>query len=89
MIKGDGTPYKVFTPFFDAWRRHGWRAPAESGPKSARWIDPADVKGGVDIPDAGSRTGAAGRRAAAAQAMEEVRRQTGSPTTPTTATGPT
>ncbi|PRC44016.1 deoxyribodipyrimidine photolyase, partial [Mycobacterium sp. ITM-2017-0098] len=55
VTKGDGTPYKVFTPFYDAWRRHGWRHPAESGRKSARWIDPADVLGAraVDIPDAG------------------------------------
>ena len=33
VVKGDGEPYKVFTPFYDAWRKHGWRAPAESGPK--------------------------------------------------------
>jgi deoxyribodipyrimidine photo-lyase len=51
--KSDGTPYKVFTPFFQAWRRTGWRAPATSGAKSARWIDPADVSGGIDIPDTG------------------------------------
>ena len=54
--KGDGTPYKVFTPFFQAWRTHGWRPPAASGRASARWIDPADVPGrpGIDdIPDAG------------------------------------
>jgi deoxyribodipyrimidine photo-lyase len=51
VTKGDGTPYKVFTPFYDAWREHGWRSPANSGPTSARWIDPADVPGGVDIPD--------------------------------------
>ncbi len=53
VTKGDGTPYKVFTPFYEAWRRHGWRAPAKTGPKSARWIEPADVPGGVEIPDAG------------------------------------
>jgi deoxyribodipyrimidine photo-lyase len=53
VTKDDGTPYKVFTPFFRAWSEHGWRAPAASGPTSARWIDPADVKCGVDIPDAG------------------------------------
>ena len=53
VTKRDGTPYKVFTPFYDAWREHGWRSPANSGPTSARWIDPADVPGGVDIPDAG------------------------------------
>ena len=53
VTKNDGTPYKVFTPFYDAWRRHGWRDPAASGPKSAQWIDPKDVPGGVDIPDLG------------------------------------
>ena len=53
VAKGDGAPYKVFTPFYDAWRRHGWRSPANSDADSARWIDPADVNGGVDIPDAG------------------------------------
>lgn len=56
VSKGDGTPYKVFTPYFDAWRKHGWRGPADSGKNSARWIDPADVAGrpGVaDIPDTG------------------------------------
>jgi deoxyribodipyrimidine photolyase len=45
VTKGDGTPYKVFTPFFGAWRKHGWRAPAQSGPDSATWIDPADPTG--------------------------------------------
>jgi deoxyribodipyrimidine photo-lyase len=55
VTKGDGTPYKVFTPFYDAWRKHGWRSPAVSGKKSARWIDASDVNGAhvVDIPDAG------------------------------------
>jgi deoxyribodipyrimidine photo-lyase len=50
VTKGDGTPYKVFTPFYAAWRDHGWRAPAKSGPKSATWIDPTDLTGGVEIP---------------------------------------
>jgi deoxyribodipyrimidine photo-lyase len=50
VTKGDGTPYKVFTPYFSAWREHGWRGPAKTGPKTATWIDPADVEGGVDIP---------------------------------------
>ena len=55
VTKDDGTPYKVFTPFFGAWRKHGWRAPAKSNAGSAGWIDPADVPGGVDIPDAGAQ----------------------------------
>jgi deoxyribodipyrimidine photo-lyase len=53
VTKNDGTPYKVFTPFYDAWRRHGWRPPADSGANSAHWIDPAEAPGGVDIPDGG------------------------------------
>jgi deoxyribodipyrimidine photo-lyase len=53
--KDDGSPYKVFSPFYDAWRKHGWRAPANSGPECATWIDPSDVAGGGNldaIPDA-------------------------------------
>lgn len=53
VTKDDGTPYKVFTPYFAAWRRHGWRPPASTGPKSAQWIDPEDVPGTVAIPDLG------------------------------------
>ncbi len=53
ITKGDGSAYKVFTPFYEAWRRHGWRTPAESSAESANWIDPAEVSGGIEIPDAG------------------------------------
>ncbi|MGL4743299.1 MAG: cryptochrome/photolyase family protein [Dermatophilaceae bacterium] len=28
VTSGSGEPYKVFTPFSKAWRRHGWPAPA-------------------------------------------------------------
>nr|WP_250324334.1 deoxyribodipyrimidine photo-lyase [Williamsia sp. CHRR-6] len=61
VTKGDGGPYKVFTPFFRAWREHGWRAPADTGVDSAAWIHPDDVVGvadsglqRVDIPDPGT-----------------------------------
>lgn len=53
VTKPDGGPYKVFTPFHRAWREHGWRAPAASGPESAHWLDPAKVRGAVQIPDPG------------------------------------
>ena len=33
VTKGDGTPYKVFTPFYGAWRKHGWRRPGPIGPE--------------------------------------------------------
>lgn len=30
VLKDDGTAYRVYTPFYKAWLRHGWRAPAPS-----------------------------------------------------------
>jgi deoxyribodipyrimidine photo-lyase len=44
VSKDDGTPYKVFTPFFNRWRGIGWRAPAHTRPDAVAWIDPAGVK---------------------------------------------
>lgn len=47
ILKDDGDPYRVFTPFSRAWRRHGWRAPATAprprwfrGPDSEPLPDP-------------------------------------------------
>ena len=34
--KGDGTPYRVYSPFYRAWASHGWRAPATT-PASIPW----------------------------------------------------
>jgi deoxyribodipyrimidine photo-lyase len=55
--KDDGTPYKVFTPFLRKWREAGWRAPAPSGPETARWLDPARLSSTAampaEIPDPG------------------------------------
>ena len=28
VLKSDGTPYRVYTPFYKAWLAHGWRKPA-------------------------------------------------------------
>ena len=38
VTKDDGTAYRVFTPFYRAWFRHGWRAPAEAPDPSLAWI---------------------------------------------------
>ncbi|MBX9245896.1 deoxyribodipyrimidine photo-lyase, partial [Actinotalea ferrariae] len=35
VLKDDGDPYRVYTPFARAWRRHGWRAPAAT--PRVRW----------------------------------------------------
>jgi deoxyribodipyrimidine photo-lyase len=57
VVKDDGTPYKVYTPFFHRWRDLGWRAPADSGGDSARWVDPTQLSKKAakptDIPDPG------------------------------------
>jgi deoxyribodipyrimidine photo-lyase len=42
---GDGTAFRVFTPFYRAWRAHGWPAPASTG--RVDWHTGLD---GVDIP---------------------------------------
>lgn len=62
VTKDDGTAYRVFTPFYRAWFRHGWRAPAEAPDPSLTWIasgiasDPLPehaTPAGVAMPTAG------------------------------------
>jgi deoxyribodipyrimidine photo-lyase len=36
VMKQDGTPFKVFSPFYRAWRAHGWPAPADR--PETEWI---------------------------------------------------
>lgn len=56
-----GHSYKVFTPFFRAWRRHGWPAPAQSDPRRVDWFatsgdaspDVPELPAGVSLPPAG------------------------------------
>lgn len=38
IAKGDGTRYRVFTPYFRAWHDHGWRRPAPEA--EVPWIRP-------------------------------------------------
>jgi deoxyribodipyrimidine photo-lyase len=52
VTKDDGSPYKVFTPFFRRWREVGWRSPAQSGPEGVRWVAPSAVRGLPDRVDA-------------------------------------
>jgi deoxyribodipyrimidine photo-lyase len=33
-----GQPYRVFTPYFKAWRQHGWPYPAPSDPRTVDWV---------------------------------------------------
>jgi len=59
----DGTPYRVYTPFYRAWRTHGWRAPAIT-PKSVNFMQPTakyrnfpdfPLPKGVEIIEAGEQ----------------------------------
>ena len=38
VVKDDGGPYSVFTPFSRKWRDHGWDAPLDA-PPSPDWIE--------------------------------------------------
>jgi len=42
--KPDGTPYRVYTPFYKAWCAHGWRAPAEYA-GTPTWTQPLPSQG--------------------------------------------
>ena len=74
--KGDGDPFRVFTPYRRAWAEHGWRRPAETDASTLTWLDPGEEDGGpravripadesvdAELPEAGER--AARRRWAA------------------------
>jgi deoxyribodipyrimidine photo-lyase len=58
--KGDGTPYRVFTPFARAWAQHGWRAPAGpatgiafTAPPDRGTLPTEPDLGGTVLPEAG------------------------------------
>ena len=57
---GEGRAYRVFTPYYRAWSRHGWRAPAAPAddvdwwpPPSGDGIPAAEVPAGMSLPTAG------------------------------------
>ena len=62
VLNGSNEPYKVYSPFFRAWREHGWRAPAPS-PRSVQWAYPlsshdvpiSEVPEGTELPTAGEQ----------------------------------
>jgi deoxyribodipyrimidine photo-lyase len=62
IVKADGTPYRVYTPFYRAWRDHGWPDPAATISGRIDWhtgVDGASVPhdprlpSGLALPDAG------------------------------------
>ena len=54
VLKDDGTPFRVFTPFYRAWMKHGWRSPAADIPSDVEWTMPLQCHGFPAEPDLGS-----------------------------------
>jgi len=53
VVKGDGSPYRVYTPFHRAWVEHGWRAPAADPDRWPTWrFDDTGPLASDGIPDA-------------------------------------
>jgi deoxyribodipyrimidine photo-lyase len=76
IVKADGSPYRVFTPFFRAWRDHGWPQPAGPPPSGLRWARGVESEGLPEEPDLGGlRLPDVGERAA----LERWRRFTDGP----------
>ena len=63
VTKDDGTAYRVYTPFFRAWMRHGWPKPAADIPADVSWwqgmksqgIPVAPDLGALKLPEAGEQ----------------------------------
>jgi deoxyribodipyrimidine photo-lyase len=53
VTKDDGTSYRVYTPFWRAWVRHGWRQPAGDVPADVEWWEPVPCQGRPPRPDLG------------------------------------
>ncbi len=63
VTKDDGTAYRVYTPYFRGWLRHGWPKPAADVPTDANWwqgmqchgIPPAPDLRALVLPEAGEQ----------------------------------
>ena len=62
VTTGSGTSYKVFTPFYRAWREHGWVRPG--GPVDVDWVAPRDGGGLPPAPEPTADLPRAGEEAA-------------------------
>jgi deoxyribodipyrimidine photo-lyase len=79
VVKSDGTPFKVFSPFYRAWSERGWHSPSTSDPAKIDWhplngMDiPADPPASADLFEAGE---AAAQRTWKAFQENDLRRYT-------------
>jgi deoxyribodipyrimidine photo-lyase len=65
VLKADGTPFRVFTPFARAWREHGWRGPA-ARPADVPWLSGVASDGLPAAQETSARLPVAGEEAALA-----------------------
>jgi deoxyribodipyrimidine photo-lyase len=63
VVKNDGTPFRVFTPFSRAWVERGWDAPVKA-PARISWVSGVDGAGLPDAPDVDATLPVAGEEAA-------------------------
>jgi deoxyribodipyrimidine photo-lyase len=71
----DGTPYRVYTPFYRAWCVHGWRAPAKTPKEIKAPTPPAKYRAFPDfVMPAGVEVIKAGEAAALARFKEFVKK---------------
>ncbi len=64
VVKQDGAPFKVFSPFYRAWRAHGWPAPADG---RVEWAAGVGSDGIPDDPPVTAALPPAGEAAALAR----------------------
>ncbi|GAA1971336.1 deoxyribodipyrimidine photo-lyase [Amycolatopsis minnesotensis] len=64
VTKPDGDPYRVFTPFYRAWARHGWPSPADTGASIVDWIEPSTSERLPEVPEVDMRLPEPGEEAA-------------------------
>ena len=64
--KSDGRPFQVFTPYYRAWKDHGWSDPVPP-PPSIAWVDGLNSDGIPTEPPVGARLPPAGEPAAVAR----------------------
>jgi deoxyribodipyrimidine photo-lyase len=67
----DGTPYKVYTPFYKAWCAHGWRAPAKTPKEITAPQPPEKYRAFPDFPVPEGATIIKAGEAAALQRFKE------------------
>ena len=65
VTKDDATSYKVYTPFYKTWLKHGWRQPAADPEKWPTWATPDTCDGYPDRPALDIELPQAGEQAAA------------------------